>query len=84
MIDMNFMSNTKQDEGVSSLKHFSKAKCSARTCPAACSRGVTTLLVVGFMGIFMLILGTISSFAMQQGKYGRALYDREQASGLQA
>ncbi|MBI5470647.1 hypothetical protein HY968_05030 [Candidatus Kaiserbacteria bacterium] len=42
-------------------------------------RGVTVLLVVGFMGIFMLILGTITSFAMQQAKYGRALYDREQA-----
>lgn len=40
---------------------------------------MTTILVVAFMGIFMLILGTITSYAFQQAKYGRALYGREQA-----
>ncbi len=40
---------------------------------------MTTLLVVGFMAVFMLILGTITSYAFQQGKYGRALFAREQA-----
>jgi hypothetical protein len=43
------------------------------------SRGVTTLLVLAFMGIFMLVLGTITSYAFEQAKYGRALYGREQA-----
>ncbi len=40
---------------------------------------MTTLLVVGFMAVFMLILGTITSYAFQQAKYGRALFAREQA-----
>lgn len=42
-------------------------------------RGMTTLLVVGFMAVFMLILGTVTSYAFQQAKYGRALLGREQA-----
>lgn len=42
-------------------------------------RGMTTLLVVGFMVIFMMILGTVTSYAFQQAKYGRALLGREQA-----
>lgn len=41
--------------------------------------GVTTLLVIGFMGVFMLIIGTVTSYAFQQAKYGRALFAREQA-----
>jgi hypothetical protein len=41
--------------------------------------GITTILVVGFMGIFMIILGTVTSYAFQQAKYGRALFAREQA-----
>ncbi len=44
--------------------------------------GVTTLLVMAFMGIFLLIMGTITSYAFEQAKYGRALYDREQAIGI--
>lgn len=40
---------------------------------------MTTILVVAFMGVFMLILGTITSYAFQQAKYGRALYGREQS-----
>jgi hypothetical protein len=44
--------------------------------------GITTLLVIGFMGVFMLIVGTITSYALEQGKYGRALYSREQALSI--
>lgn len=40
---------------------------------------MTTLLVIGFMGVFMLILGTITSFAFEQARYGRVLLGREQA-----
>ncbi len=47
--------------------------------PTGRQAGVTVLLVIAFMGIFMIILGAISSFALEQGKYGRVLYDREQA-----
>jgi hypothetical protein len=42
-------------------------------------RGVTTVMVIAFMGIFLLILSTITSYAFEEAKYGRALYDREQA-----
>lgn len=42
-------------------------------------RGITTLLVISFMGIFLLILATLTSYAFQQSRYGRALYGREQA-----
>ena len=37
------------------------------------------MLLIAYMGLFLLILGTISSFAVEQAKYGRILYDREQA-----
>src|SRR3990167_438905 len=43
------------------------------------SRGVTVMLVLVFMGIFIFLLGTILSYVLTQGKYGRALYAREQA-----
>ncbi len=36
-------------------------------------------MVVGFMGVFTIILGMITSYAFQQARYGRALYAREQA-----
>jgi hypothetical protein len=36
-------------------------------------------MVVGFMGVFMLIMGMFTSYAFQQAKYGRALLAREQA-----
>ncbi len=42
-------------------------------------RGVTVMLVLAFMGIFTLILGTISSYALMQARYGRAIAVREQA-----
>ena len=45
-------------------------------------RGVTTMMVVAFMGIFLIIMGTITSYAFQQAKYGRALYGREQALAI--
>lgn len=41
--------------------------------------GVTVILVLAFMGVFGIILGTITSYALTQSKYGRALYAREQA-----
>jgi len=37
------------------------------------------MLVLAFMGIFLMILATLTSYAFQQSKYGRALYGREQA-----
>ena len=43
------------------------------------SRGVTTLLVVAFMGIFLIIMGAITSYSFEQAKYGRVLLGREQA-----
>lgn len=43
------------------------------------SRGVTVMLVIAFMGVFALLVGTVTSFVFQQGKYGRALHAREQA-----
>lgn len=43
------------------------------------TRGVTIMLVLAFMGVFGIIIVTVSSYAMQQGKYGRALFAREQA-----
>jgi len=38
---------------------------------------MTVLLVLGFMGVFALIMGTLSSYVLTQGKYGRALNARE-------
>jgi len=46
------------------------------------SRGVTVMLVLVFMGIFLLLLGTILSYTMTQGRYGRAQYAREQAVNI--
>ena len=43
------------------------------------SRGVTTILVVAFMGVFLLVMGTLTSYVFEQSKYGRALLAREQA-----
>lgn len=42
-------------------------------------RGVTTLMVIVFLGIFMVILTTVSSFALEEEKYAQALLSREQA-----
>ena len=46
------------------------------------SRGVTIMLVIAFMGIFAVLMGTISSYVFQQAKYGRALFGREQAINI--
>ncbi|MDP3646017.1 MAG: hypothetical protein Q8R25_02940 [bacterium] len=46
------------------------------------SRGVTVMMVLVFMGIFLFLLGTILSYVLTQGKYGRALYSREQAINI--
>ncbi len=45
-------------------------------------RGVTVILVLAFMGIFLFLLGTILSYTLTQGRYGRALYAREQAVNI--
>ena len=45
-------------------------------------RGVTVILVLAFMGIFLFLLGTILSYTLTQGRYGRALYAREQALNI--
>lgn len=45
-------------------------------------RGITIMMVVAFMGIFMIVMGTIMSYAFQESRYGRALYDREQALSI--
>ncbi len=42
-------------------------------------RGVTVILVLGFMAVFSIILGTVTSYALQQARYGRAIYAREVA-----
>src|SRR3989344_7665199 len=46
------------------------------------SRGVTTLLVVAFMGIFTLMLGGLVGSVLQQAMYGRALHAREEALSI--
>lgn len=48
-------------------------------CAVHSSPGVTTTLVLAFMGIFVLILGSVASYAFTQARYGRALYVQEQA-----
>jgi len=58
-------------------KNQSVARC---PLPAArASRGVTVFLVLGFMGVFTIILGTIGSYVLTQATYGRALLAREVA-----
>lgn len=52
-----------------------KAKSNGRNS----ERGVTIMLVIAFIGVFGIILGTISSYALTQSKYGRGIYAREQA-----
>lgn len=42
-------------------------------------RGITTMLVVAFMGVFLIIMGTLTSYVFQQSRYGRALHARDQA-----
>ncbi len=55
------------------------SRVSRPSIPRSPQAGMTTLMVVGFTVVFMLILGTISSYALQQGRYGRALFAGEQA-----
>src|SRR4051812_32701126 len=50
-----------------------------RTSTGKRDRGVTTLLVLLYMALFVLILSTISGYALTQSRYGRALAAREQA-----
>lgn len=50
--------------------------------PSRASRGVTTLLAVGFMGVLTLVVGAMAAYVFQQSKYGRALFAREQALNI--
>lgn len=45
-------------------------------------RGLTVMLVLAFMGVMLVVLGTITSYTLQQTKYGRALQAREQAVNI--
>lgn len=42
-------------------------------------RGVTTIIVLLFMGVFLLIMAALTSFAFEEAKYGRGIQAREQA-----
>ncbi|MDP2648473.1 MAG: hypothetical protein Q8P19_01080 [bacterium] len=64
------------------MKPNDKAATSYKLQATGYSRGVTTLLVLAFMGVFMLILGMITSYAFEEAHYGRALYGREQALAI--
>ncbi len=46
------------------------------------SRAATTLFVVGAIGVLSIIIGTLSSYALMQGRYGRALSTREVALNI--
>ncbi len=61
--------------------HFS-TNYKLQTTDCQSQRGVTVLLVLAFMGIFLFLLGTILSYTLMQGRYGRALYAREQAVNI--
>lgn len=41
--------------------------------------GVTIMLIVAFIGVFGIVLGTLASYSLMQSRYGNALYAREQA-----
>jgi hypothetical protein len=41
--------------------------------------GITTLMVVIFLGIFLTLLAGLSSFSLEEERYGQALIAREQA-----
>jgi len=43
------------------------------------ARGSIVMLVMVFLGVFTLLTGSIVGYVLQQGKYGRALFGREQA-----
>ena len=46
------------------------------------NRGITVMLVLAFMGIFLFLLGTVTSYLLTQSKYGRAIYAREQSLNI--
>lgn len=51
-----------------SFTHYSKQE-----------RGVTVILVIVFMGIFVMILGGLSGYVFTESRAGRATYSREKA-----
>jgi hypothetical protein len=42
-------------------------------------RGITTLVVILFMGIFFLVMSALTGYAFEQARYGRGVTAREQA-----
>lgn len=54
--------------------HASAARC--------LERGITTVIVVAFMGVFALIMAALTGFALQESKYGRGIQTREQALSI--
>jgi hypothetical protein len=46
------------------------------------SRGVTVMLVLVFMGVFAMVIGTLSGYLLTQAKVSRAKVVREQALGV--
>ena len=71
------MKNKKNHEHT--IKHGSALPDSRKLKAESYSRGVTILLVIAFMGVFALIMSSITGYVFQQSRYGRALYGREQA-----
>ena len=64
------------------MGHARKIRRSIRARSLCAQAGVTTLLVLAFMGIFLIILGTVTSYALEQSRYGRALLGREQSLAI--
>ena len=71
------MKNKKNHEHT--IKHGSALPDSRKLKAERYSRGVTILLVIAFMGVFALIMSSITGYVFQQSRYGRALYAREQS-----
>lgn len=44
--------------------------------------GVTTILVVVFMGVFLVIMSALVGFTLEESKYGTAIYAREQSLAI--
>jgi hypothetical protein len=65
-------------ENAKRIRYFFAFKAQSLKLTAT-HRGVTTLLVIIFMSVFMLILSALTGFALEESKFGNAILDREQA-----
>src|SRR3989338_2214199 len=63
------MKNKKNHEHT--IKHGSALPDSRKLKAESYSRGVTILLVIAFMGVFALIMSSITGYVFQQSRYGR-------------